>query len=258
MSEGREQFSVRRRRIAAHVPHLLFAFAVLWPTTATAQSNGQPATVRKNGAQYYIVPPNSVAPPMSIALNYRIARALSPNVREPVDFSFDCELEPSGYVTSACNLTGYPASPRHPALIYGTLAAGYLPRFPTVPLKEKKKRRVAFVLTYTPATVPEVDLDRGRLIEPGELNYRTQILPSDYPPSALRKGVEADVVSECQVQADLSLICRTIEVQNCTHPELFANVMESATLERKAHEILEDGSSSIGTRHRATIRFRIP
>jgi hypothetical protein len=99
--------------------------------------------------------------------------------------------------------------------------------------------------------------------KPKPVKFRTSParmdLHSYYPPQALNREVEADIVVGCVVQADLSVICP--EVTTTTTAEdlksAFAAAASKIVTLYRVEPLLADGKSAVGASFRSRIKFRI-
>lgn len=198
----------------------------------------------------------AVAWDATIAQRHWLARRLA-HVTVPTDFALECAINPFGRATRECAATD---NPRTLADEYGAyaLADVVIASLPLFPRAEDAvtMRRAAFTARYDPATAPTLDLASGPLLADDQLR---EIRPTGikYPPRALAVSAEAAISGECQVQADLSVVCHTLAVDSL-RPDLFQGLVEAERpRSRRAPAALPDGRPTPGMRVPFRLSFRM-
>lgn len=191
----------------------------------------------------------------TIAQRHWLARRLA-HVTAPTDFALECPVDLLGRATRECTATDKPKTlaDEYGAYALAEVVVASLPPFPRAD-DAATMRRVAFTARYDPAAAPALDLDNGPLLAEDELR---EIRPTaiKYPPRALAVSAEAAIGGECQVQADLSVVCRTLAVDSL-RPDLFQGLVEAERPRRRAPAALPDGRPTPGMRVPFRLSFRM-
>lgn len=121
-------------------------------------------------------------------------------------------------------------------------------------------RTVTLTLSIPAIAAPKVDLTTGPLVEPGTVDIDLNRLyrANSYPSRALRQEVEGDMLIECQIQVDLSVICRMTGFDPPQHAGLFAPTVNTMTRRMRPGALLKDGTDARGVRFPLRILWRIP
>lgn len=146
--------------------------------------------------------------------------------------------------------------------VIGTLARLGAVRFPELPHLEASdgvRDQVSIAFELDPHLRPKVDLGRGEMRDWQQIVASTSRVDMQeiYPPRAIRQGVEGRMTVSCQVQADISVICRQKAFDPPEHAPLFerAAVRLGPLLDVKSE--LPDGSSTAGSRFERVVGFRL-
>ena len=122
-------------------------------------------------------------------------------------------------------------------------------------------RTVRLNLAIPEVKSPSVDLATGPFVEAQQLilaSGGSGVGSSNYPSRALRREAEGDMELECQVQIDLSVICRSISFEPAEHFDLFARAGERLFDGVSVEAETKDGSDARGVRFRRKVLWRIP
>lgn len=136
-----------------------------------------------------------------------------------------------------------------------------LPAFPVITQPKRDRiERYALLEFHVPAVeLPVVDLTTGPLVEREAIPELAGPLPfkPNYPPRALRQAAQGMSVIECQIQQDLSVICRQISFEPADQAALFAREAGRTLGALKVSPHLADGSEARGARFRMTLNWRL-
>lgn len=211
-------------------------------------------------AEVWQVPQDFIKPrKRTIAERWRLAYWMGNKVKNPTNFSLSCPILSNGEVGYSCHLTGTALNKPSPPEIseLAKPVVEQMPVFPRIMPHLAQVRRVEFTLRYDPNDAPKLDLNSGPLVDKGWWGSFLSPRAADYPKKALNRNETATIIAECQVQTDLSVICRTFSVEGTSKPELFAGFVERLLPEAKAPATQTNGESSIGVRVRQSISFAI-
>ncbi|MCU0948656.1 MAG: hypothetical protein MUF47_10450, partial [Porphyrobacter sp.] len=134
--------------------------------------------------------------------------------------SYRCPINDAGKITLKFCIVLNPLSQQNPIADSLVLRAGdriTLPAFPVItqPEKDRIARYVLLEFNVPAVELPVVDLSTGPLVEHQSIPELAGPLPLrlTYPPRALRQEAQGRSVIECQIQQDLSVICRQISFE---------------------------------------------
>ena len=176
-----------------------------------------------------------------------------------------CEILPGG--TALAGLcTPLPGTSAEAARVFDLArAAGALPQlrgYRPVELETRRRwllsRFVEYNLALPAVTAPTVDLTSGELVDHKLVNAPLGRLMSEYPSKALRNEAEAVVTIACQVQSDLSIICRDQSVEPPENTPYFPNTQRRIFGGVSAAPTLADGRDARGKRFTMRLAYRIP
>lgn len=121
-------------------------------------------------------------------------------------------------------------------------------------------RTVMLTLAIPAISAPQVDLTTGPLVDPSNVDadFAAITLSNNYPARALRKEIEGNMLIECQIQLDLSVICRLMAFDPPEHAGVFAPTVDTIARRLRAKPLLKDGSDARGVRFPLAIAWRIP
>lgn len=178
--------------------------------------------------------------------------------------SYRCPINDAGKITLAFCIFSNRLSQQNPMADSLVLRAGNrvtLPAFPVVTqtAKARFERYVLLEFNVPAVELPVVDLSTGRLVERQSIPELAGDLPLRlrYPPRALRAEAAGTSVIECQIQQDLSLICRQIAFEPASNAALFARESERAFGPLRVGPQLADGSDARGARFRTSFNWRL-
>lgn len=178
--------------------------------------------------------------------------------------SYRCPINDAGKITLAFCIFSNRVSQQNPVAESLVLRAGdrvTLPAFPVVTqtAKDRFERYVLIEFNVPAFELPVVDLSTGPLVErqsipelAGEVPLRLR-----YPPRALRQEAQGTSVIECQIQQDLSLICRQISFEPASDAALFARESERVFGPLRVSPQLADGSDARGARFLISFNWRL-
>ncbi len=136
-----------------------------------------------------------------------------------------------------------------------------LPALPAITQRDKDRtaRYVALEFNIPAVELPVVDLSTGPLVERTLIPELAASSPRrlNYPRRAIQNEVEGKSVIECQIQQDLSVICRQISFDPPEHAALFAREAERALGPLMVSPQLADGSDARGARFRLSLNWRL-
>ena len=137
-----------------------------------------------------------------------------------------------------------------------------LPSFRELPVGYAYLARTVNLQLGTPAvSSPKVNLAAGPMVEASLLQLEAgghSLGTNNYPSRALRQEIQGDMVAECQVQTDLSVICKPVSFDPAEHFAIFAREGERLYLYSRMAPLLTDGSDARGVRFMRTVKWRIP
>ncbi|OJW60059.1 MAG: hypothetical protein BGO57_05330 [Sphingomonadales bacterium 63-6] len=135
------------------------------------------------------------------------------------------------------------------------------PDFPAIDdkLKRQKVQRWAIAeIALDPATRPHVDLSHGDMVDvTSVVDVKGQDFTLNYPARAMRENAGGTLTLLCQVQADLSSVCRMESFVPPENAYLFEGSVGSLSLRLKARPQLPDGTSSVGKRFKFRASFHM-
>jgi hypothetical protein len=174
-----------------------------------------------------------------------------------------CDINSGGIVLlESCGTVTDPSDEQSIALaianIRGSVAG--LPTYRALPQGfARLYRKVTLSLAIPAIPAPKVDLGSGQLTEYTNVEFygNRSLAWISYPPRAL--GVEAEGIMsiECQIQTDLSVICRMIAFDPPEHSGQFASIPDKLTRRMRSKPMLKDGSDARGVRFPIKITWRI-
>ncbi len=134
------------------------------------------------------------------------------------------------------------------------------------PAKPPFYRLVHLTISVPAITAPTVNLAAGPLVDRAKLpaviaalrDGRAGIDTNDYPSGALRANISGRETAECQVQADLSLICHLAAFDPPEGAQYFADSAGDFFAGIHVDPQLAGGGSSVGARFRMAISWKIP
>lgn len=212
----------------------------------------------------HTVPPIAVpVAELSIADLYAVADGQSGTVAAST-MAYRCPINDAGKVTLKFCIFSNRLSQQNQIADGLVLQAGSrirLPEFPVITQPEKDRiARYALLEFNVPSVeLPVVDLSTGPLIERESIPELAGPLPLrlTYPPRALRLEAQGISVIECQIQQDLSIICRQISFEPASDAALFARESERALGPLRVSPQLTDGSDARGARFRLSLNWRL-
>lgn len=174
----------------------------------------------------------------------------------PVDVTMMCPVAPGGQVGARCDVVEMSANTtlarialRQVASVTPRLAA-----YPAVAADPAVRRYVRFPLRIDPATRPAVNLDTGEMVPAKLLPPLFKLAGYELPPRFALAGGTIDVL--CQVQADLSVLCRPA---GSSPPEIAERLpvdwADRRSIATRVPAKLTDGRPAAGKRTTITIRF---
>lgn len=176
-----------------------------------------------------------------------------------------CEILPGGTALGGLCTAIPGASPDAERLFALVRAADGLPQvtgYRAVPLELRKRwvlsRFVEYNLTLPAVTAPSVDLASGDLVDHKLVDAPLGRLMSEYPSRALRNAAEGVVTMACQVQSDLSIICRDQSFEPAANLQYFPDRQRRIFGGAKAAPLLTDGRAAQGKRFIVRLVYRIP
>ncbi|HMT44529.1 MAG TPA: hypothetical protein PKA59_08235 [Chakrabartia sp.] len=210
---------------------------------------------------------------ISIAARYYSWQGRTPDAA-PMTVTVDCDVDVA-YGVHPCLNRSIPPNDRTQAKVAVSQIFSRAVKFPSVPaLREDQKkwlpdplkpgepalRRVArFSYRIEPPPERGIDPALGPLVESPNLpEIRGMNRPISYPPAREAQGLQANVTLECQVQADLSVICGNAMVDPPEHARWFSDPLGRTPLYWKSVPKLPDGRDARGVRFRKTVRFMWP
>lgn len=180
---------------------------------------------------------------------------------EPENLEATCVLQPDGTIldytcSSHRGIGGIPPllSAARRAQVFS--AACRFP--PRASGKQSVVRRVRFDFRASPFPMPKFDLASGKLVAPSLLKGFRPDGTEAYPMRALREEAEGVEDFECQVQADLSVICHPVRFDPPDNAIFFENAERALFFRVKVEAQLSNGQSAVGVRFRHRIRWTIP
>lgn len=136
-----------------------------------------------------------------------------------------------------------------------------LPTYAPVRLAEsgQTERFVTLDFQIPGADLPAVDLAAGPLVERTSIAELSGPLPftPEYPSRAMREEAEGRSTLECQVQPDLSVICRQISFEPPEAAALFADASERVLGAMRVSPQLTDGREARGVRFQLVLNYRL-
>ncbi len=212
----------------------------------------------------YTSPPISVpVADLSIADLYEAGDGQSGAVAAAT-VSYRCPVNDAGQITLKFCIFSNRLSQQNPIADSLVMRAGNrvtLPAFPVITQTEKERiaRYVLLEFNVPAVELPVVDLSTGPLVEHQSIPELAGPLPLrlTYPPRALRQEAEGRSVIECQIQQDLSVICRQISFEPADDAALFARESERALGPLRVSPQLSDGSDARGVRFRLSLGWRL-
>ena len=124
--------------------------------------------------------------------------------------------------------------------------------------KNAPVRRARYVLGIEPGPGAAIDLASGPLVPMSLVNGLVANPNRTYPPRALRFEAQGAQTVECQVQADLSLICHAIRFDPIKDEEFFVGAERTYFHRNPVSPHLSDGRPAKGVRFQFRIRWVIP
>lgn len=271
----------------------VFAMALILPSEAVAEA---PVIVGRNGnniaykAQTFDVAPIGFDPHLlSVAEVYREAAKWGGTIPE-LNVSILCEISDDGTVDrNTCEADSWSSKEQLLAMrLIRAAPQSALPQFSAInraaldlqprgasPLWSKlvayradvsgdgnppffRLARVAVRIGRTPA--PAVDLTTGPLVELAQISFEAGKGPqmNRYPPRALRENREGTQATECQVQADRSVLCRDESFDPPESAAYFAGATDSMFRGVVVQEHLKNGANAAGSRFRYKLHWKLP
>lgn len=119
-------------------------------------------------------------------------------------------------------------------------------------------RRVDMVLEVPEIPAPKVDLSSGPLVETSLIDMPLNTYAgSHYPSRALRKELEGLMTVECQIQIDLSVICRQLSFEPAENASAFRNAERRIFRRATPKAQLKDGTDARGVRFQSQLKFQL-
>lgn len=271
-------------RQAQHERCWVFALFLLFSTSAHAkpkQPAGQPpiVKVKPQGVKPYWLQVFDVdakdvdLKELSIAARHYSWQGRTPDAA-PMTVTVDCDMDTESGLHPCLNRS-IPASNGTQTKVAVYQLSRRVMAFPSVPaLREDQKkwlpdplkpgapdlRRVArFSYRIEPPPERAIDPALGPLVESPNLpEIRGMNRPISYPPAREAQGLTATVTLECQVQADLSVICGNAVVDPPEHARWFSDPLGRTPLYWKSAPKLPDGRDARGVRFHKKVRFMWP
>jgi len=216
--------------------------------------------------QVFSLPPHGfVAPDLTIAERFWLVGAVAPLKPMSIEVSCSISLDGSVYERNCRPKTNHSSTAY--AMLRLAKSSNQFPQFPQYRAIEEiigdkwsLSRFVEFTLVSPEFAPAEVDLDAGPLLD--KSLFQSHIAQAarrlHYPSRALRHEVEGDQEIECQVQADRSVICRTLNFSVAEHADIFSRDIKRLFEGERIETELADGTNPAGARFRFNIVWRLP
>jgi hypothetical protein len=232
----------------------------VWEKVDESGKDKQRVRVEEYAAAPITVPVHT----LTIAQMYKAADGRSGEVAA-AEVAYRCMINDAGRIlANFCEVSdrAVPLDPVIDGLIRVSLALYSVPDFPAItqPRKGRIDRYVTLTVRVPAVQIPALDLASGLLVERKDLPLLDDPsrLKLDYPPRALRQAVQGRSLVECQVQADLSVICQQMGFEPPEHGALFASNAARVFGDRAFPELkLADGSDARGVRFRVRLTWTL-
>lgn len=202
---------------------------------------------------------------MSIAARHRLFAGRT-EALPAADMLLECTIAEEGVVRiPACNLLGE-ADEAAEIRLTAMRRHGVIDDMPVYPRQAGRAplvRKVRLTLHVDAiAPPPRIDLSRGPLVDSTLLPELAAAIAAgkaglDYPEAAMLDEVQGRMTLECQVQADLSLICKMAAFDPYGSAYYFREMAKGAFSRIRVRPKLENGESAIGVRTRILFRMMI-
>ncbi len=126
------------------------------------------------------------------------------------------------------------------------------------PEKDPPRRVMRFIFHAEPPAAVKLDLESGQLVAQSQIQGFVPNSENAYPMRALREEAQGQQTFQCQIQADLSVICRTADFQPTENAQFFYGTERRLFARTKVLPELADGQPAIGVRFMYRINWRIP
>lgn len=215
--------------------------------------------------EFTLAPHGFVAPELTIAERFWLIGADAP--LKPMSIQISCSISLDGSVDErSCR-----PKTNHSFTAYTMLRLArsndQFPQFPQYRAidealgdKWSLSRSVEFMLISPEFSPAEVDLDAGPLRDKSlfQSHIAQQARRLHYPSRALRREAEGEQEIECQVQADRSVICRTLSFSVAEYTDLFTRDIKRMFEGEQIEPELTDGTNPVGARFRFNVVWRLP
>jgi hypothetical protein len=226
------------------------------------ESLGGKQTVRVE--DYTGAPITAAFEALTIAQIYRAVDGRSGSIAA-AELTYRCFIDAAGRVEAYACKADDPATPADPVIDGLVRASGALQTIQTFPpvtqsAKVRTDRYVTFTVRVPAIDFPTIDLSSGPLVESNQIPLLADrsLMKLDYPARALRQELEGRSTIECQVQQDLSLICRQIAFEPAEDGAVFAKSAERAFGGKALQDLkLADGSDARGVRFQMRLTWSI-
>lgn len=120
-------------------------------------------------------------------------------------------------------------------------------------------RSLNLTLEIPAISAPQVDLATGPLVDPALVDFTLdqKSIMAAYPSRAIREEIEGILQLECQVQADLSVICTNLFFKPAEYAALFDRSGTRLFRGIRTGPRLKDGQDARGVRWRPRVVFRL-
>lgn len=216
--------------------------------------------------QVFSLPPHGFgAPDLTIAERFWLVGADAP--LKPMSIQVSCNISLDGGVDERNCRPKTDLSPTAYAMLRLANSTHQFPQFPqyraideAIGDKWSLSRFVEFTLVSPEFAAAKVDLDAGPLLDKSlfQSHIGRAARRLHYPSRALRHEVEGDQEIECQVQADRTVICRTLSFSVAEHADIFTRDIKRLFEGERIEPELADGTNPVGARFRFKIVWRLP
>ena len=227
-------------------------------------------TLKDQSGKYHLRTEEYTSPPMSVPVAdlsiadlYAVGDGQSGQVAAST-LAYRCPINDAGEITLVFCIFSNGLSQQNligEGLVLRAAKRITLPAFPAITQspKDRVQRHVLIEFNVPAVELPVVDLSTGPLVERESIPELAGGLPLrlNYPPRALRQEAEGRSVIECQIQQDLSVICRQISFEPAADAALFARESERALGSLRVSPQLADGSDARGARFRLSLNWRL-